>query len=370
MPRGIDAKSVTEITESILAPMAGEESSSLRTVVSIRNTGAGKNQTATIQSHPSPEFLNSLSFIKKFYPTSRWGEGKVTKVTYDDNCNSRQYEQQQSLSVVIPSDSDGIQPINNSTKLKGENLNNLTETVHSPFTTHHSLKKSAFTLAEVLITFGIIGVVAALTLPTVIQNYQKKVTVERLKKTYSTLAQAVQMAVKDNDDIEGWNFDLVAKDFMDKYLIPYVKDIKSKNERVAEGQSAQRYVLADGTTIRAWSWKNPEIKPFFMLLVDINGDKSPNVFGKDIFIFHIFSQEASRYNAGSGDVAKNVPKGGLYPDGYGYSRDAMLNDRWRGCNKRGEKTMNNGVETNNAGGAFCTALILYDGWQIKEDYKW
>ena len=38
-----------------------------------------------------------------------------------------------------------------------------------------------FTLAEVLITLGIIGVVAALTLPSVIQKYQKKVTVERLK---------------------------------------------------------------------------------------------------------------------------------------------------------------------------------------------
>ena len=68
MPRGIDAKSITGITESILAPMAGEESSSLRTVVSIRNAGAGENQNEIIQSYPSPEFLNSLPFIKKFYP--------------------------------------------------------------------------------------------------------------------------------------------------------------------------------------------------------------------------------------------------------------------------------------------------------------
>lgn len=63
-----------------------------------------------------------------------------------------------------------------------------------------------FTLAEVLITLGIIGVVAALTLPSVIQKYQKKVTVERLKKSYSTLAQAVQMSVKDNDEVETWDF--------------------------------------------------------------------------------------------------------------------------------------------------------------------
>ena len=62
----------------------------------------------------------------------------------------------------------------------------------------HEIKD--FTFAEVLITLGVIGIVAALTLPSVIQNYQKKITVERLKKTYSTLAQAIQMSVKDNNE--------------------------------------------------------------------------------------------------------------------------------------------------------------------------
>lgn len=48
------------------------------------------------------------------------------------------------------------------------------------------MKKNAFTLAEVLITLGIIGVVAAMTLPTLIQNYQKQVYVNGLKKAIST----------------------------------------------------------------------------------------------------------------------------------------------------------------------------------------
>ena len=43
--------------------------------------------------------------------------------------------------------------------------------VYSLFTTHHSLRKAAFTLAEVLITLGIIGVVSAMTVPTLMQNY-------------------------------------------------------------------------------------------------------------------------------------------------------------------------------------------------------
>ena len=51
--------------------------------------------------------------------------------------------------------------------------------------------KHAFTLAEVLITLGIIGVVAAFTLPNLIANYKKNSTVEQLKVAYSTLNQAV-----------------------------------------------------------------------------------------------------------------------------------------------------------------------------------
>ena len=47
-------------------------------------------------------------------------------------------------------------------------------------------KFKAFTLAEVLITIGIIGIVAALTLPTLIGNYRKSVVENKLKSTYSS----------------------------------------------------------------------------------------------------------------------------------------------------------------------------------------
>lgn len=48
-------------------------------------------------------------------------------------------------------------------------------------------KAKAFTLAETLITIGLIGVVAAMTLPTVISTFQDKIAVARLKKAYSVL---------------------------------------------------------------------------------------------------------------------------------------------------------------------------------------
>ena len=64
--------------------------------------------------------------------------------------------------------------------------------------------KAAFTLAEVLITMGIIGVVAAMTLPTLIAKYQEKVTVTKLKKAYSVLNSAYKMAVVQHGTIDQW----------------------------------------------------------------------------------------------------------------------------------------------------------------------
>lgn len=52
----------------------------------------------------------------------------------------------------------------------------------------------AFTLAEVLITLGIIGVVTAMTMPTLIANYKNKELLTRVKKTYSTFYNAVNLA--------------------------------------------------------------------------------------------------------------------------------------------------------------------------------
>ncbi len=49
------------------------------------------------------------------------------------------------------------------------------------------MKKIGFTLAEVLITLGIIGVVAALTIPTLVNNYQKKTYVTGLQRAYAQL---------------------------------------------------------------------------------------------------------------------------------------------------------------------------------------
>ena len=60
-----------------------------------------------------------------------------------------------------------------------------------------------FTLAEVLITLTVIGVVAALTLPTVISHHNKKVVETKLAKFYSTMNEAIQRSIIDNGEPSG-----------------------------------------------------------------------------------------------------------------------------------------------------------------------
>lgn len=65
-------------------------------------------------------------------------------------------------------------------------------------------KHNAFTLAEVLITLGIIGVVAAMTLPIVVSKYQERVTVTKVKKIYSNLSNAYLLAKSKNGAPSSW----------------------------------------------------------------------------------------------------------------------------------------------------------------------
>ena len=249
-------------------------------------------------------------------------------------------------------------------------------TVFSPFTSHFSLTQPpAFTLAEVLITLGIIGIVAAMTLPSLVGKYQKKVTVERLKKVYTVLSQAVLMSVKDHEAIEYWNFELSSQEFMDTYLKPYFQNIASEITSSDTAKNSKKYALADGTTFSGWMFKNPnpanhDITTFYRLEVDINGEQKPNLAGRDIFYYYIFPIKSNFFNGGQGNIAYKVPGPGLYPDGYGYDRERLKTDGWRGCDKRpGDETPDGGVNNEQAG-AFCTALIMLDGWEIADDYRW
>ena len=63
-------------------------------------------------------------------------------------------------------------------------------------THHHRLK--AFTLSEVLITLVVIGVVAAITVPNIIQSTNKQETLSRLEKAYSAISNGLRMSQQEN----------------------------------------------------------------------------------------------------------------------------------------------------------------------------
>ena len=134
----------------------------------------------------------------------------------------------------------------------------------SLFMFHPSLKpKAAFTLAEVLITLGIIGVVAAMTMPTLIMQHQKKVFATRVKQTYSIVSNAMLSSVADNGAPNTWNFgDSVDTDgtnikndpeaikrLAKTYFAPYLKVVKE-----GTGQSGGYYLmLSNGSTLTFWT---------------------------------------------------------------------------------------------------------------------
>lgn len=77
-------------------------------------------------------------------------------------------------------------------------------------------EKCAFTLAEVLITLGIIGVVAAMTLPGLIQKQEEISTITKYKKMYSSLANAHNSAVAKYGDPEDWDI-TTPKQVLERY---------------------------------------------------------------------------------------------------------------------------------------------------------
>ena len=179
----------------------------------------------------------------------------------------------------------------------------------SRFTSHFSLKKAAFTLAEVLITLGIIGVVAAMTMPSLIQNYQEKATVTKLKKCYSLVSQAYVSILNDeggSDTLQAGD-DLEMMEKFGKYLkyqktcgrnkgcFPNVtyKSVTGNGYNKWEDDTTDRSraILTDGTLImfnKSAMWGGNEGNYLYaQIYVDINGFKGPNQLGKDFFYFYI-----------------------------------------------------------------------------------
>ena len=222
----------------------------------------------------------------------------------------------------------------------------------------HIRPKAAFTLAEVLITLGIIGVVAAMTIPNLITTHQKKVTVTKLQKAISVLNQAYKTSyeeVGEPDDA----FLLGSEAYFNTYWAPFVKTAvlceTSKKCGFSGNVSHPRgtsqgfdfgsdimvaFITQDGllyAILTASTGSTPDTTVASNIIaVDINGGKGPNRFGRDFFYLI------------------RLPEGkGVQPLGFDQSYQSVANS----CSYKGD-------------GWRCAEYIKRSGWQIDDAYPW
>ena len=157
--------------------------------------------------------------------------------------------------------------------------------------------KKGFTLEEVLITLGIIGIVAAMTMPALIQKHKKQEASARLKKFYSMMSQAVMQSEIDNGKIDTWDKTPLEYDenkvglpnsddtsvFFKKYLAQYIKYLSA--DKIEDGSGRFRVTLRDGSVMYLINGSCTDIA------YDVNGDRQPNITGIDEFYFLICQSE-------------------------------------------------------------------------------
>lgn len=239
----------------------------------------------------------------------------------------------------------------------------------------------AFTLAEVLVTLGIIGIVAALTIPTIFDSYQKTNYITELQKFYTTMTQALSQMATDNNcigDLACTNVFSTDDRAIGDALVKYYKVTKNcsldspgncfpnKTAQNYDGSGATynfsnhyNFITADGMTVAVWGYggqncsdawlgynasytgNGPLSQICGMVVVDTNGFKSPNAFGKDVFEFYIAN--------GKGPML--YPKGGP-DDGWG-----QINGYWKNLIQ-----CSPGVGRND--GTYCSGRIMDENWQM------
>ena len=116
--------------------------------------------------------------------------------------------------------------------------------------------KKGFTLAEVLITLGIIGVVAAITMPVITKSYRKQVIETSLQKFYTNMNQALKLSSLKHGEYSEWEFpnDSTSveqlRDWYNTYLKDYLKTVKNTDGAYRNNGSAVYNVyFADGTVV-------------------------------------------------------------------------------------------------------------------------
>lgn len=164
-------------------------------------------------------------------------------------------------------------------------------------------KYFAFTLAEVLIVLGIIGIVAAFTIPTLVEQFNEQVTSTSLKKVYTTLSQAYISALQQNGKPDTWNLIYNSaqgsKNFTDK-LLPYMKILKEEDYSTA----VHTLYLVDGAKLMVWIGHvncDQQISPMINnncgVIVYTTKPQEVATSGKNVFWFYILDDKILPFGA-------------------------------------------------------------------------
>ena len=217
------------------------------------------------------------------------------------------------------------------------------------------MKNFGFTLAEVLITLGIIGVVAAMTMPVLTQKLEDQRNMSALKKTYSILQQATNLAISEHEGPEYWGMVADSVESITgvyNYYKPYfnmmrecqnkpgcwgypTKNLDGSIYWSAHNTSWYQYAftLVNGVSVLIDIYPRDTIRSSFgnnvnmdcaVFWVDINADLPPNQIGRDIFAFMVTER-------------------GMQPSGLDSTSNCTKSDT----------------------GWSCVSKIIRDGWTIK-----
>ena len=212
------------------------------------------------------------------------------------------------------------------------------------------MQKSAFTLAEVLITLGIIGVVAAITIPSLVTNYQKHVVETKLARFNSTMNQAMRLSMADNGDPDSWveryhTYSYAETlEFVNTYFLPYMNILKMQSNSIKNGLDI---ILLDGS--------------MFQFSIDVDG--------ADIIYYINGKREINSRNSFSFQFSKRIDWSTKEVNSSNFIEPYILN--WDGnISHLTSSGIFRACKKGCTNCGYCTKLIQLNGWKIPKDYPW